>query len=474
MMEQIRTPDRIRVRTLLIVAWGVGLLVRLALLILLHDAPYVAGMAQGDVAYGIVSGQGLVHSALPGCGIALVQNAQHRLIDVEDYLKNYQPWCEELGLGGKSIRPTPFISAMMPGPGILLAGTYYVFGSFRYIHLQVIQAGLDSLGVVLIFLIGLRYFSITVALLASFLYALFLPIARLAIAGGIRDAWMPIILLASLFAFLRGSDGSNSCWRWFATAGSLLGAACYFRPTVLLLPVFWASLLFVTGRLSPRRVGQALIVMLVPLILLLSPWWVRNYVVFDRFIPTYAGFWMATWQGLGEYANPVGAVLKDEVVYQQYLDAGGSASYFSPRFTDDYFRPKVFRAIRDEPMWYVSMLLRRMISLPIQVYDWGYDSSALPLLPRRVFFRGSTALLFALAAIGLHMNRRKLGECLLISSVTLYNILVHLPILTWPRYILPGNASLLLFAAVALVGMWNYARSSRRDRAFYQNESLVP
>ena len=95
-------------------------------------------------------------------------------------------------------------------------------------------------------------------------------------------------------------------WRgWFPIVG------CYFRPTVLLLPVFWASLLFVTRRFSSRRICQALIVMLVPLILLLSPWWVRNYIVFDRFIPTYAGFWMATWQGLGEYANPVGAVLEE-------------------------------------------------------------------------------------------------------------------------------------------------------------------
>jgi 4-amino-4-deoxy-L-arabinose transferase-like glycosyltransferase len=474
MLQRIGRVDARRVYYLLIGAWGAALLVRLVLLFLLHDAPYVAGMAQGDVAYGIVSGQGLVHGSLPGCGIALVQNAQHRLIDVEDYLKNYEPWCEELGLGGKSARPMPFISAMMPGPGILLAGTHYAFGSFRYIYLQAILAVLDSLGVFLVFSIGLRYFSIAVALLASFLYALFLPIARLAIAGGIRDAWMPIILLAALFAFLKGSDGSSSCWRWFGAAGFLLGAGCYFRPTVLLLPVFWASLLFVTRRFSSRRICQALIVMLVPLILLLSPWWVRNYIVFDRFIPTYAGFWMATWQGLGEYANPVGAVLKDEVVYQQYLDAGGFDSYFSPRFTDDYFRPKVLRAIRDEPMWYLSVLFRRVISLPVQVYDWGYDSSTLPLLPRRVFFRGSTALLFALAAIGLSMNRRRLGETLLISSVTLYNILVHLPILTWPRYILPGNASLLLFAAFALVGMWNCARSSRWNRAFYPNESLEP
>ncbi len=460
MLRRARRFSVERVHYLLIGIWGVALLVRLTLLFLLHDTYYVSGMAQGDVAYGIVSGQGLVHGALPGCGITPVQVIQRRLIDVEDYLKHYESWCKELRLGGQSIRPTPFISAMMPGPGILLAGTYYAFGSFRYIHLQVAQAILDSLGVFLLFLIGRRYFSITTALLTALLYALSVPMARLAIAGGIRDAWIPLILLVALFAFLKGSDGSQSCWRWFAVAGFILGVGCYFRPTVLLLPMFWAFLLFVTGRFRPRMIGKALIILLVPIVLLLFPWWVRNYIIFERVIPTNAGFWMATWQGLGEYPNSVGAVLNDEVVYQQYLDAGGTASYFSPQFTDDYFRPKVLRAIGREPTWYLSVLFRRVISLPVQVYDWGYDSAAVPLLLRRVFFRGSTPLLFGLSALGLYLNRRKLGESVLILSVTLYNILIHLPILTWPRYILPGNVSLLLFAAFALVQTWEYVRES--------------
>ena len=407
-------------KRLLIAIWILALVIRFTLLFFLHDTYYMSGMASGDLAYGIVSGQGLVFRSIPEygkCTIYTIQNHYQKLIDIEDYLKNYEILCGEMGLEPKveHHHPIPLIHFRMPGAGILLAGTYYIFGEHRYIYLQVIQVIVDSLGVFLIFWIAKQYFNRRIALLSALLYAVFIPSARLAIVGGICDAWMPILLLTALYCFLRAINTSKKPWFWFAMAGTTIGVATYFRPTVLLLPFAWAFLLLITKKMGLAQVGKTLITVLVPVIMLLLPWWIRNYVAFERFIPTQSGLWMAWWQGFGEFENPFGVVTNDALTYQQYQNEGGTLAYFSFEYADDHFRPKVIRAIINEPIWYLSIIAYRLLKIPVQFYDCGKPGIELPLLLRRMF-NGITLLLFVFAAAGIRLSRKNLPDCILRSS----------------------------------------------------------
>jgi hypothetical protein len=139
-----------------------------------------------------------------GCGLGAVQARFKRLIDVDEYLQSYSTWCSQIEPQLDQRKPEPFIAYMMPGPGILLAGTYLIFGHHKYIYLQVIQALADALGVLLIAGIGRRFLTESIAICGAYFYAVFVPQARLAIAGGLRDAWMPILLLVTLYCFGSG------------------------------------------------------------------------------------------------------------------------------------------------------------------------------------------------------------------------------------------------------------------------------
>jgi Dolichyl-phosphate-mannose-protein mannosyltransferase len=275
-----------------------AMLVRFALLVRLHDAYYVAGMAQGDLAYALVNDKGFLHNALPGCGLGAVQARFKRLIDVDEYLQFYPTWCSQIEPQLEPRKPEPFIAYMMPGPGILLAGTYLFFGHHKYIYLQVIQALVDALGVLLIAGIGRRFFRESVAICGAYFYAVFVPQARLAIAGGLRDAWMPILLLVTLYCFLSGWLQPKKM-SWFLYAGASLGVAAYFRPAILPVALFWILLLGFSRRVGPARLLATSTALCAPVIALLLPWWIRNLEVFHRFIPTNSGFSMAVWRVSG-------------------------------------------------------------------------------------------------------------------------------------------------------------------------------
>ncbi|HEX9614981.1 MAG TPA: hypothetical protein VGA55_05725, partial [Bacteroidota bacterium] len=105
--------------------FSLALLVRLFLLATLHDSYYTAGMAQGELARNLAEGRGFVLNDPFAAEVSRMQDSLHRLVDVEDALLSIVPDDRPENLD-------PFIAYMMPGQGILLAGSYIVFGEYRY------------------------------------------------------------------------------------------------------------------------------------------------------------------------------------------------------------------------------------------------------------------------------------------------------------------------------------------------------
>ena len=464
----------VRIRSLLedrrTIWWivGIALGVRLIMLLLLHDSFYTSGMAQGELARNLAEGRGFVINGSFADSLGQLQIAEDRLVDVGEAVARFSPTDEQAEL-------RPFIAYMMPGQGILLAGSYLLTGTYSYLPLQVLQIIIDSLGVLLIVQIGTLLFSRHVGLLAAMGFAVYIPEARLAITAT-RDAWMPIIYLLTVYASVR--LWKDPVVRNALLLGGIIGLGIYFRTEILLIPIFVGVAYILTGH-TIRTMSKMVVVAFLPIILLLAPWTTRNYVVFDKFIPTNSGFWVAMWECLGEYPNDFGAVHSDIITQQQMRDAGHEEAFDTPEY-DALFRPKVLGVLAEHPASVGWTIVRRLIRMPLQMHAWGIPAtddihSSRPPYPTgsadagsylqrllddpgrlliHVLLRGVNLTLFV--AIGFWFWRNRRGDWrpgLVLVAVPLYNVLIHAITCAHARYIVPTNSLHLVFLAAIVVSM---------------------
>ena len=92
------------------------------------------------------------------------------------------------------------------------------------------------------------------------------------------------LIVPALFAL--GAHLKSGRWSWLVAASLLLGAAAWVRPAAFLLPMVFAPVLIVAGRLRRDAFLRAGLLMLVTT-LTLSPWLGRNVLVFGT--PTLSG-----------------------------------------------------------------------------------------------------------------------------------------------------------------------------------------
>lgn len=446
--------------------FGTALFVRLLLLILLHDSYYTSGMAQGELARNIVEGRGFVVNIPFADSIGALSAKENRLVDVHEGVERFSPADSPSDF-------RPFIAYMMPGQGILLAGTYVLTGSYTYLPLQTLQAIIDACGVFLLIGLGESLFNRRVGLVAAMLFSIYIPEARLAITAT-RDAWMPIIYLGAAYAAVRMWK-EPSVRRAFVL-GLVVAIGAYFRSEILLLPVWVGGTAILAGR-SWRISASNAAVAMIPVVILLLPWTIRNYVVFDRIIPTNTGLWVAMWQSFGEYENDFGAVNNDVVSVGQMRAAGHDEPFDSPEY-DALFRPKVMQVLAERPFWVGWTILRRLARIPFQMHAWGLSTTDdihgsaspyptgtvdIPMYidlilrdpPRLIVHavaRTVNLILFAGVAWWFWRHRLRGWQAgLILFCVPLYNVLVHAVIGVHARYILPTNSIHLIFLAALFV-----------------------
>ena len=257
----------------------------------------------------------------------------------------------------RSSSTIPAIDLEPPGPAVLLAGIWSITGDQRFIYLQAVQLLIDSLMVLLVYWLSLKLFKrATAALLASGLYAIYLPLVQVArIPHG--DAWAGFTTIAALALYLKARASAHAL-RWLAAMGGVIGLGAYFRPTVLILPIAFAlaAIPWSGWRSSAGIAGIPLLVA----VLLLLPWTVRNYEVFHAFVPVRTSFGWTTWVGLGELPNEFGAQGTDANAVATVLREHPRYAVGSPEF-DNVLLSKSLSAIRAHPFFFGELVGRRLL-----------------------------------------------------------------------------------------------------------------
>jgi len=230
------------------------------------------------------------------------------------------------GPGYRHLQPA---SNYSPGLPLLIAGVYEIRGAADERAARIVLALLGSLAVPFAFLLGRRLGGPTAGLIAALPTAIY-P-ATLEYGGMLMTEPLGTALLAGmLLAFLHAADVRRP-WPWVGT-GLLLGALAMLRPEYAVL----IPLLPALGALRLRRdagrfdrgslAGPALA--LACACLLVLPWTIRNFVVFDRFVPISTGGGQVLYEG-------------------SYLPAGPNPERFTPVFLAEH--PWIERELAPQP-----------------------------------------------------------------------------------------------------------------------------
>jgi 4-amino-4-deoxy-L-arabinose transferase-like glycosyltransferase len=192
-----------------------------------------------------------------------------------------------------------------PGAPWLYAGLFVVTGGPREGTIRILEALMGVGTILVVFFLGWRLGGRWHALLGALGVAIYPPFIH---SGGEIMSEPPAMLSlpAAILAFLWAWD-RRSPWAWLLP-GFLFGCTAMFRPEYTLVAGAFVVLAGVRWAWEREwRLGAAAVgLMLVALVLPIAPWTIRNFVVFERFVPISTGGGKALYVGTfypadGEY-----------------------------------------------------------------------------------------------------------------------------------------------------------------------------
>ncbi|MBS1894287.1 MAG: glycosyltransferase family 39 protein [Actinobacteria bacterium] len=192
-----------------------------------------------------------------------------------------------------------------PGAPWLYAGLFVVTGGPREGTIRILEALMGVGTILVVFFLGWRLGGRWPALLGAAGVAIYPPFIH-SVGEIMSEPPAMLSLPAAILAFFWAWDG-KSPWRWLLP-GFLFGCTAMFRPEYTLVAGAFVVLAAVRWawerewRLGTAAVGLMLVALLLPIV----PWTIRNFVVFERFVPISTGGGKALYVGTfypadGEY-----------------------------------------------------------------------------------------------------------------------------------------------------------------------------
>jgi hypothetical protein len=229
---------------------------------------------------------------------------------------------------------------------------------------------------------------------------------------------------------------------WGLVLGALLGVATLNRPQILaLLPLVplwaWLSLRAV----PPRRRAVFASLVLGTWVVVITPWTLRNHQLFGRWIPVSLQSGMALYEG----NNPFTGTALDQ------LEAGARGWYDDPRWSE----PLAGLAPADADRRARTLAVAYMMDHPAQVLSYSWRKLM-------IFWRAYNHPLHAvswypvllLSLIGLAWTLNRWRELLSVHLLIWSTMLTAMAFTSMPRFRAPVEPFLLMFAAAAIVRLW--------------------
>jgi len=251
-----------------------------------------------------------------------------------------------------------------PGYPIVLAAIFKTVGESDT-FLQFLQITVDSVSVVVLFLISLELFSLSVSLIAAVLAGLSPQFAYFSVLL-LPDSLIVLPILLAIYLVVKSRKQFK--WTQLFLAGLLIGASCWLRANAMLLPLFAGLAATLTVTKNRRRSAMAAVV--AGAIVAIAPVTIKNAIVFHTFIPLSLGSGQTLLEGLADY-DPKGTLNIPST--DLGLTRQEAQWYGRPDYADNLFgvegiqrdRMRVRRGLKtiaEHPLWFASVMGRRALA----------------------------------------------------------------------------------------------------------------
>jgi 4-amino-4-deoxy-L-arabinose transferase-like glycosyltransferase len=349
------------------------------------------------------------------------------------------------GYGERPDDPSAFWPPLYPA---FLAGLYSVF-TYDLMLARITNAAIGALVPVLIYLIGIRLFDRRVALLAA-LGAVSYPLLIVLGAWVIPDG--PYIVFVCLILLTMIEIQERPRLSMYLLLGVLIGLSYLLKPvTAFFLPFLIPWFLYSLRTLSLSYRFRAGVITALVLVIVLTPWTVRNQLVLGSPIvgSSNGGY---TFYG----ANNPHAF-------------GGHYEHFPERIPElsegaeqmEFYRRGVDWIVSD-PAAYLSVSVSkfRRLASPLSISSSPQDLSVPGETLVRIAY--TAFLLLALTGIVLIRDRLRVSGLLLIPILAV--LLSTAVFYGDARYTMPAVPALLLLASFAFVRLWDWIAARRIHR----------
>ena len=340
-----------------------------------------------------------------------------------------------------------------PGYPVFLAGCYALgLDSPRQVY--AIQAIADAAMCMLVALLGRRLFGESAGVVAGLLaacYPYFIFFCGLLLAESLFTLALVgyILLLARLKDRLAAGERGLAL---AAAAGLTAGALVHLRSSFLLMPLFLLPFLL-WRRQGRARMAGAWAVSMALMGLVMLPWIVRNYRVFERFVPATLQVGESLYEANSPHAD--GGPAMDRIDWVAERGGVEMGEYDN----NEYYKRAAVRWMREHP--------GRMAALAVEKFKrfWNplpnYGPYRRPLYAAVSLLAGVPLLI--LAAVGA-LRRRGSAFGLLIGPV-LYYTLMHMIFVGSVRYRIPVMPFVVLLAAAGAMHLRDWC--ARPVEAFH-------
>jgi hypothetical protein len=339
-----------------------------------------------------------------------------------------------------------------------LVGVYEIWGPELW-KLQIVQAVLDTLSCLFIFIISMRIFhnDRVSALLAAFLYAVYFKMINLA-SRPLTETLFILLLLIFIMIFL---DSFKK--EFFAfLAGILLGMLTLIKPITLLFP-FVVALLYVfktknnwIKRVTLFSFGLGLIIL---------PFVIRNYGMEGR-------VFFATGGGKALYMGAVINYSKDFRQEELRLMDSIKLRYDIPRNIEDdkKLTRKALKIIIENPWEYIKKVAYRFYLF------WTYpDYTTKMMALKTILVFIFNIILLALTAFGLYLSKKHAIFYSPLLLLIFYFYIVFALIYSHSRYSVPLYPILFIFSAYGLINLlrkYHFISAYKNEYLIKKNNSL--
>lgn len=366
---------------------------------------------------------------------------------------------------GKLTYNYPEQSTVFIMPGIVLLVTPFVaiFGmEGAILPIRIFFILLQTFNLYVVFLMARKVFNTTTAIITLVLSLFYL--SNMFVATTIlTETPTYTCFLIVMYLVIWGTEKKKKSY--FITAGIMWGISVMFRPTMLALP----AVIFVYWLLKKVKFSKMVIYglcALVPLICIMTPWVVRNYNTFDRFIPLTLSSGNPKLQGTFMWYSEEStkeSMQAIDVSDLKYIDNEIAGDEVQNKIASRVFEYNIKNNTLEYVFWYTIGKTAANFYLP---YMWHplFFVSYVPSFAYHIVLM----LMFIVAVCWLKKTKKNTPEILLLLIMVLFFNCLHLPYYCFPRYVYPIMCFILMIDAHFICHLWDKRKSKKASEKLVQ------